>query len=74
MIKLKESQLVAMLEIAKKNPNVDVWELMSAAGIVNDSGKKDETESAANQISEDMFIIDILGPLFAPDNKTDTFS
>lgn len=33
MIKLKESQLIAMLNIVKENPDVDIWELMSASGI-----------------------------------------
>lgn len=33
MIKLKENQLIAMLEIAKNNPGVDIWDLMNVAGV-----------------------------------------
>lgn len=33
MINLKENQLIAMLEIAKSNPGVDIWDLMGVAGI-----------------------------------------
>lgn len=33
MIKLKENQLIAMLNIVKKNPEIDIWELMNASGV-----------------------------------------
>lgn len=33
MIKIKESQLIAMLNLVKENPEIDVWELMSVSGV-----------------------------------------
>lgn len=33
MIKIKESQLIAMLNLVKENPEIDIWELMSVSGI-----------------------------------------
>lgn len=33
MIKIKENQLIAMLNLVKENPEIDIWELMSVSGI-----------------------------------------
>lgn len=33
MIKIKESQLISLIEVARQHPEVELWDLLSIAGV-----------------------------------------